>query len=102
MKPIEREHYRITAVKSMGRAKIRLKYINGYWIEVDLLSLTKKGGVFDKLTEDSFLARGRTQDNGSYMEWPNGISLSAETLWEWGRRAPGEDELSIGVMRERG
>lgn len=102
MKPIEREHYRITAVKSMGRAKLRLKYINGYWIEVDLLSLAKKGGQFDKLIDDPFLARGRTQDNGNYMEWPNGISLSAETLWEWGRRVVGEDELSIGAIRERG
>lgn len=102
MKPIEREHYRITAVKSLGRAKIRLKYVNGYWIEVDLESLSKKGGQFDRLAENDFLAKGRTQDNGNYMEWPNGLSLSAETLWEWGRRAPGEDELSIGSILERG
>lgn len=102
MKPIDRDKYRITAVKALGRARLQLKYINGYWIEVDLRSLSDKGGLAERLAEDAFLLRGRTQDHGGYVEWPNGLSLSAETLWEWGRRVTGEDELSLGFLRERG
>jgi hypothetical protein len=99
MKPVERENYRIIAVKSMGRARLRLKYVNGYWIEVNLESLYKRGGLFDKLADDSFLSRGRTQDNGNYLEWPNGLTLGAETLWEWGQRVAGDDELTLGMDR---
>jgi hypothetical protein len=102
MKPIDRDKYRITSVKALKRGKVQLKYINGYWIEVDLRDLADKGGLAAKPHEDAFLVRGRTQDHGSYLEWPNGLSLSAETLWEWGKRVVGEDELTIGAGPAKG
>ncbi len=96
MKPIPREQYRITAVKVPGRGRIRLKYINDYWIEVDLAPLIARGGQLARFADDQFLVNYRTKEHGMYLDWPGDIALSAETLWEMGTRWVNKaDELSI-------
>jgi hypothetical protein len=102
MKPIARDQYRITSVKVLGRGKLRLKYINGYWVEVDLRDLADRGGQLAKLADDAFLARYKLREFGMYLDWPGEIGLDAETLWERGQRVVGEEELSIdGLGRPR-
>ena len=71
----------IVDFRPLGCGRIRLQFLHGPWVEVDLSYLIEIGGIFAPLADDSFLAQARIGDYGHWIEWPGEVDQPADSLW---------------------
>lgn len=83
----------ITAFRSLGQGCILLAFATGELLKVDLNPLIAKGGVFTRLADDSYLSQAVLEDWGHCLEWPDGLDVGADTLYQYGKPASGNPQF---------
>jgi hypothetical protein len=61
---------------------LHLTFSDGRKGVVDLSDLIATGGVFAALEDGDTFASVRVAESGRWIEWPNGVDLCADALYE--------------------
>jgi Protein of unknown function (DUF2442) len=72
--------YTITQVIPEADHCLRLTYLDGVEIVVNLKSLIEQGGVFTALADPLFFAQVTLGKRGRYIEWQGQIDFCADAL----------------------
>lgn len=71
---------RIVSVEALPQYVLRLVYRDGAAYEVDLSAFVGSGGLSDALSEPTVFAAVAVSENGTAVEWPNGVDIGSDTL----------------------
>jgi hypothetical protein len=72
---------RVIKFVSLGGCRALVTFGTGEVLEVDFSSLLEKGNLFAAFAEDDFFACAEILDEGTHVEWPNGIDIGADTFY---------------------
>lgn len=72
---------RVINLKALESAKLLVQFHDGNEYIVDLEPVAAKGGLAASLLNDQFLAQAVVMDEGSHVEWPNGLDIAADSLF---------------------
>lgn len=89
---------RVTAVKTVGRATLQIRFSDGAEGVVDLASLIAEGGVFAALGTPTEFAKARVNTDAGTVEWPGGVDVCPDVLYAMatGKPVPGStDKLAV-------
>ncbi|TAN48844.1 MAG: DUF2442 domain-containing protein [Methylococcaceae bacterium] len=77
----------ITAARIVGPLVVEIDWNTGETLRTDLSTLTAP--PFDALRDPAFFARMTHDDWGHGLDWPGGLDLGADRLYELGREQAG-------------
>lgn len=77
----------VTAARIVGPLTVEIDWSTGETLRVDLSALTKP--PFDALRDPAFFARMQRDDWGHGLDWPDGLDLGADRLYELCREQAG-------------
>lgn len=77
----------IKNARIVGPLAIEIDWSTGETLRVDLSSLTDP--PFDALRDDEFFAKMQCDDWGHGLDWPGGLDMGADRLYELGREQAG-------------
>jgi hypothetical protein len=72
---------RIISLKAKGSARLLITFHDGNEYMVDLEPVAAKGGLASSLLSVEFLAQASIMDEGTHVEWPNGLDIAADSLY---------------------
>ena len=78
---------RIETARVTGDLKLEIGWSTGETLPIDLADLTQP--PFDALRNPSFFARMTRDEWGHGLDWPDGLSLGADQLYELSRQQAG-------------
>ena len=73
---------RIASVQHAGEYKLRLRWVSGKTIVVDLSEPVHRLKGLRPLRDESVFARAVNSEGGHSIVWPGEIDLGADRLWE--------------------
>ena len=73
--------HRILEATPGPEASLRLRFTDRIGV-VDLRPLLAKGGVFQVLQDPAVFGQVVIGDNGRFIEWPSGVDLCADALYQ--------------------
>ena len=71
---------RIIAVRPIGDHRLFLRFADGAAGEVDLTPVLHFNGVLAPLSDPTYFARVRLDDEAGTIVWPNGVDLCPDVL----------------------
>lgn len=77
----------IKDARIVGPLTVEIDWSTGETLRVDLAALTAP--PFDALRDPGFFARMRRDDWGHGLDWPGGLDMGADRLYELGREQAG-------------
>jgi len=78
----ETKAVRIAGVKYTGEFKLRLQWVNGKTISVDLHEPVHRLKGMRSLRDKAMFARAAKGEGGHSVVWPGEIDMGADRLWE--------------------
>jgi hypothetical protein len=78
----ETKAVRIAGVKYTGEFKLRLRWVNGKTISVDLHEPVHRLKGMRSLRDKAMFARAARGEGGHSVVWPGEIDMGADRLWE--------------------
>lgn len=72
----------IKAIVGSRSGQLDLLLDSGQAITVDLKPLIERGGVFAPLQFADRVGSAEIRQQGLYLEWPWGLDIGADSLWE--------------------
>lgn len=73
---------RIAGVKHVGEHKLRLRWVSGKTMTVDLSEPVQRLKGLRPLREGTGFARAAKGEGGHSIAWPGEIDMGADRLWE--------------------
>ena len=73
---------RIASVKPAGEYKLRLRWVSGKTMEVDLSEPVHRLKGMRPLRDQAVFARAAKGEGGHSIVWPDEIGMGADRLWE--------------------
>ncbi len=73
---------RIASVKHVGEYKLRLRWVSGKTMSVDLSEPVERLKGLRPLRDEAVFARGAKGEGGHSVVWPGEIDMGADRLWE--------------------
>ncbi len=73
---------RIAGVKYTGEYKLRLRWVSGRTMLVDLSEPVHRLKGLRPLRDQAVFSRAAKGEGGHSVEWPGGIDMGADRLWE--------------------
>jgi len=78
----ETKAVRIAGVKYVGQYTLRLRWVNGRTMSVDLSEPVHRLKGMRPLRDQAVFARAAKGEGGHSVVWPDGIDMGADRLWE--------------------
>lgn len=78
----ETKAIRIASVKSAGEYSLRIRWVNGKTLPVDLQEPIHKFKGMRALRDKAAFAQASKGEGGHSVVWPGGIDMGADRLWE--------------------
>jgi hypothetical protein len=72
----------MTSVKHAGNQTVMLRFESGKTFTVDLHEVVEGSKGLKKLRDAEAFARVALGEGGHSIEWPGGLDIGADTLWE--------------------
>lgn len=72
---------RVISLKALESARLLVSFHDGREYTVDLAPVANRGGLAASLLDDEFLAQACIKDEGTHVEWPNGLDIAADSLF---------------------
>ena len=72
---------RVINLKALESAKLLVQFHDGNEYIVDLEPVAAIGGLASSLRSVEFLAQASIMDEGTHVEWPNGLDIAADSLF---------------------
>jgi hypothetical protein len=73
---------RIAGVKHVGQYKLRLRWVSGKTMTVDLSEPVQRLKGLRPLRDEAIFARAAKGEGGHSVVWPGEIDMGADRLWE--------------------
>lgn len=64
-----------------GGKVLRLRFEDGTLRDIDLIEESRRGPAFARLADPEYVRGVKRTWDGHLLEWPDGATWSAETLW---------------------
>ncbi len=90
---------RIKKIVRVRHGELTLLLDSGEQFRVDLRPLIQRGGVFRRLRFSMYARMAKIREKGLYIEWPLGLDIGADSLWE--RREPQVTQDTVRSLLER-
>jgi uncharacterized protein DUF2442 len=78
----ETKAIRISSVKSAGEYTLRIRWVNGKTLSVDLQEPIHKFKGMRALRDKALFSQASKGEGGHSVVWPGGIDMGADRLWE--------------------
>ena len=80
---------RITSVRTSGQLRLEIDWNTKETLAVDLSTIITHNQAFAPLTEPSFLNQVSIEEWGHGLDWPGGLDMGADRLYDLGREQSG-------------
>jgi hypothetical protein len=73
--------HRIVRVVPLPPLNLIVQFDDGRVVMADLSGVAERGGIFERLRDDSYFKRAKTTNGGRAVAWPNGLDFCADALY---------------------
>ena len=79
----------ITSVRIAGPLRLEIDWDTGETLAVDISSIISHNHAFAPLNDEEFFGRITIEEWGHGLDWPGGLDLGADRLYDLGRQQAG-------------